>query len=218
MNEINTTESKVEVSNNVRRAMAALILTEVSFKERLKERELTKDSGAYKEFQKEYNNASNLKLELVAKYQVGGKSAATIHYSNPDKHKGRIVGEIKEDTVLWLAMEQIRFERTSAFLKSKNENLLPCEVSLTDSQWCALALALHSVPSVYKITTDAGNRAHNKDTAAAWLKEFKEEILNDRQEVRLTASESMEDQTFINLPESVTTEVKPKAAKKSKAA
>ena len=194
-------ESSESVSNNVKRAIAALIMTEKSFKERMKEKDISKESASFNEARKEYNAAANLKLELVMKGMDGGKGAVTMHYSNPDKHKARQTGGIKDGSVLHKAVEEIRKARTSAFLKSDKEMLLPSEVDLTADQWCAIALALHVVPSAYKVTTEAGNRTHNKETAAAWLVDRIAEINDARQEASDKASAMMEQETFITVPE-----------------
>lgn len=163
-------------SKNAAKNIKALLLCEESFSVRRDERGLEKGTDEYNAFKIEYNAASRIKVELIAKGMDCSKGTHRISYGNPDKSRTALRGGVNPDSALYRAEEEIRMTRMDAFRDSRKNGKLPSEVGLSDKVWIEIALAIHVVPAKYREQTDNGNLVHNKDTAAAWLADFKCDI------------------------------------------
>lgn len=201
-NETNNVESSVQFikdcaesvqSKRLQTAIDALKLTEESFKVRVNERGLIKGNADYDDFKRSYNGACNLRTQLVAVGMQCSKGAYTLNYGNPNKHKGRLVGGVRQDSLLYRALQSIRLERIKAFIESKENNLLPGVVGLTEKQWVAIALAQYCVPMRHaidgKFTTDSGK---------AYLKEFMDDIYST---MKANAENKEETDKLLNDPD-----------------
>jgi hypothetical protein len=164
------------ISKRLEDAVNALEMTDgISFNTAAAERKLSKGTPDYKSFRETFNRATNLRTQMCVVGMEVSRGSYSLNYGNPHKNKARTVGGVRENSLLFRALEVIRAKRIRAFLKSHEEKLLPSDVELTDKQWTAICLSQYLVPGRYRIDSGNGPR-FTQESAENYLADFVNEI------------------------------------------